>query len=324
MPEQKDGSSRSAAGSQIKSTIKTAPWLPIIQHDGFRNFFAGSMAGLFIAYTTFPLEAMKKLRQVGIKRAEYGVPFYRGSAVFAGNIIPTTALQFGINNLLSPWAGNDAPKYQQFAVAMASGIGGAVTATFVENTIIRQQVMRCGPIAAIQDMAAQSYLRPWKSFPLIAGRDAIFTAWMFIVAPTVRTHVDATYGSSYILPASIAIGVLGATLSHPFDTMATRLQKTHARLTYGAVCRNLITEFGKMGLLRGLPFRMLLFIIFSNVLPEAEKDAEFSLRTGHLPESFFFKRLHDRFTGKEHQQPASPPACPDKPADDSPRPRPAH
>ncbi len=271
-----------------------------IQSDIARGFIAGSLAGITVAYSTFPLEALKKVRQVGGMLKETKVPLYRGSLVFAGNIVPTTTIQMGVNNILAHFVHQEDPLLKKIIGNIVCGSAGALTGTFVENAIVRQQIMQCGPLNAIKNMFEQSYLRPWKSYPLIATRDSIFINWMFLVTPSVQKYI-AEKDKRFIFPATLLAGFVGAAVSHPFDTIATNMQATHERHGYLKTFTTLMAAGGATTLFRGLPFRIGLFTFFSTFIPAVAKDADDGLKNGYLQGPYFFSRIKKQMMGREEE-----------------------
>ena len=64
---------------------------------------------------------------------------------------------------------------------------------------------------------------------------------------------------------------MGAILSHPIDTIATRIQMTHKKESAIEIAKSLIKNDGYKGLYKGFSYRFALFTIFSNVLPVVNK-----------------------------------------------------
>ena len=264
--------------------------IPIIENEFRRDIASGFAAGTFISNASFPLEGVKKLAQAGIDRRAHQVPLYRGSAIFAANIIPTTTIQFTMHSALKKIIKEESPVYQKFISDLSCGAAGALVGTVVENTIIRQQQMSCGPKHAILDMFKYGLSRPWKSYGLIAMRDSIFTAWMFCINDRIKQAAQDRYGDHALLPAAILSGTMGALLSHPFDTMATRMQRVHHPMSYRMAFNDVLNHLGgTRGFYKGVQFRMALFILFSNINPIVKGGADASFRNGvvEIPKANF-------------------------------------
>ncbi len=248
----------------------------------FESLVTGSAAGVGIAYSTFPAEGFKKhcqTRQVG------GFKPYRGSLLFAVNIVPTTAIQWATDGVLRSYMPENAVFSQQLAASAFCGVTGALTATPVENSIIRQQMMKAGAKAAVADMMKQGVLRPWKTFGLVATRDAIFTMWMMSILPALKARTKEMDERTQLL-ANLTGSALGAAVSHPFDTVATNIQKSHDSARAAAMARELFLKEGMRAFYRGYPSRLFLFFAFSNGIPVFKQTADHCIYgRGELPES---------------------------------------
>lgn len=233
-----------------------------------RNLVSSIAAGATVAYSTFPLEGFKKYLQ---SKQTDQFHWYRGSTVFAANIIPTTTIQFLTNGIMNELMPPNPSVWQNMSASIFCGIAGAITATFVENTIVRQQILKSGPLFAISDMLKIGLLRPWKSFPHIATRDGIFTFSMLWAMPESVKYIDAHYEKEYEIPTRITISVIGAALSHPADTIATNLQAAHEKKSTLEIAHRIYKESGTKGFYRGFLYRFGLFGIFSSGLPKVKE-----------------------------------------------------
>jgi hypothetical protein len=83
--------------ARINTDIERKPERSILQNPLARDFISSTLAGTAIAFTFFPFEAYKKYRQSGQKDKFYP---YRGSLIFATNIVPTTAIQLTTDGYL--------------------------------------------------------------------------------------------------------------------------------------------------------------------------------------------------------------------------------
>jgi hypothetical protein len=110
----------------------------------------------------------------------------------------------------------------------------------------------------------------WRSFPLIAGRDAIFTAFMFGAQPMVQP-LAAAWGEHGDIALNLPLAVVGAALSHPLDTVATQLQMAHERRAAADVARALVRGGGVRALYKGLHFRIGLFFGFMTAIPRVQR-----------------------------------------------------
>lgn len=255
-------------------------------HSVFEDFTSGAVAGVGIAYTTFPAEALKKRFQTGIEH--HGFRYYRGSLLFATNIVPTTAIQLGTDKMLASYIlHKDAGIAEQLAASAFCGVTGAITATPVENTVIRQQAMKTGAVGVMHDLYAQGVMRFWKTYHLIAIRDSIFTLFMLSFLPAINQFSKENIDERYHLAVNFAGSSVGAALSHPFDTVATNIQKTHEKISTQAMARHIYQTQGVRGFYNGLGCRLFLFFAFANGIPQFKQAADHYLFSrGELPSLF--------------------------------------
>lgn len=284
------------ATGQSVSDVQPTPAMPPQPNQAVEiasSFLSGSAAGATVAYTLFPFEAFKKyMQRYGITPAslfnysemkrnfarEAFYP-YRGSAVFAVNIVPTTAIQLTSETFLKSVMPETNSVYSQIGISVMSGVFGAITATPVENFVARSQALNAtgtikyGNLEVMADLYKQSLLRPWKSYPLIATRDGIFTFCMLWASPTASQKAQELFGESrkVDVAARFAVSLLGATVSHIPDTLATLSQITHNRVSVYETARSIIARNGYAGFLAGLPPRFALFFAFSNAIPYVQK-----------------------------------------------------
>lgn len=233
-----------------------------------KDTFSSIVAGMTVSYTTFPLEGLKKHLASGISHQDFKL--WRGSLVFALNIVPTTTIQLMTDRFLKRFVNENSSTPLRLLQSAYCGFQGAFFATFVENCIARQQVLKSGLSFAIKDMFQQGYLRPWKSFPLIATRDSIFTLFMLLINPEVKQYCAAVYPgntyASYLM--TFMVGFIGAFLSHPFDTMGTRMQRTHEFMSFRSAANDVMINLGGYkGFYKGFLCRVCLFTAFSNTIP---------------------------------------------------------
>jgi hypothetical protein len=250
------------------------------------SLLANLFAGITVAYSCFPVQGLKKWwqsRQMGETLTSWrDYKLFRGSTFFAANVVPTTVIQLTTNNYIQANIINDSSSfYAKLFVNIICGMCGATFTTMVENVILRQQIMGKGPIAAVRNMLNQSILRPWKSYSLIATRDTLFTMNMFCVVPEVKKICQDRFHGNFWLEsiARFGVGIIGTALSQPFDTMATRMQITHQPMSIREAyldCRKNLTSISKkerpiLCLYTGFFFRLIMFNIFSNVIPYVQK-----------------------------------------------------
>lgn len=196
------------------------------------SLIAAGISGFVGAYASFIFEGTKKRLQSNqplpslfkLGAAGWMKELFRGSSSFAGSLVPTSMLQqmtshfFASQNLSTTTAG-------KIAETAFSGALGGFASTLVENTILRQQMNKSGPLAAISSLLKEGKTRPFRGLPLIMTREAIFTLCYLKGAKDAGDYAVTHFGAAYVLPAQLAIGTVGSLASHPFDTTATTMQR---------------------------------------------------------------------------------------------------
>jgi hypothetical protein len=250
------------------SNSNTAVSTRLINNKLISDFVSATAAGTVIAFSSFPAEGYKKHVQSGqLQRFQP----WRGSLIFATNIIPTTAIQLTTDGYLQSYMAKDAGNFQKLAASFYCGVQGAVFATVVENCILKQQINKTSPLTALREMTQQSYLRPWKSFSMIATRDGIFTAYMLYGGNQVEDYVRNNI-SGYAAPvARLGLSLLGTAISHPFDMVGTYMQKTEKPISIMQAAKDVVKDYGYKGFFRGYRSRVLMFYTFGTIIPFVKK-----------------------------------------------------
>lgn len=248
------------------------------------SIFTGASSGCSIAYLSFPLEGLKKWLQADFhKRAlksgkvEDQLHLYRGSFIFALNIVPTVTLQYSFRHISRSWIDNG-NVLQSFIASFACGVAGAPTATMVERAVVYQQKLRTNKVLpAFKAIYYEGGIKGFfRSFSMIAARDGGFTTWMFMVNPIVDRWTKDNCPPGFSLPIQLLANLCGATITHPFDTVATVMQSSEVKLSAKQAALNLWNSTNqKNGLKKfwsayskGLFCRWTLFPFYAIIIPE--------------------------------------------------------
>lgn len=212
------------------------------------EWYTSRVLASFFLVTIYPLEAYKKWAQRGYPKGDFHP--YKGVGSFAANIVPTTIFQRSLaDGYGARYVSEDNPLHTRLATAALCGVIPATTATVVENCVTVQQELACAqkpskPKQAFKEMwQHRGLLGPFRSYLLIAIRDGIFTSCVDVVCPETEKILNKTLskhfpGNTKITTnlahysAYLGVGFLGAAFSHPFDTVATTLQKTMKTMSY--------------------------------------------------------------------------------------------
>lgn len=150
---------------------------------------------------------------------------------------PITAVQFGSNALLcnqvSSWqpAGTELSPSYRFACAVSAGAISGLVSTPAELLMIQQQRFNVSLVQAARHIVSHHGVRKlFKGLTFGAGRDGIFTGGYLALSPILQrviqeqTHVEFLQSDiASTLCSSIFAGVFAAVLSHPLDTLKTRM-----------------------------------------------------------------------------------------------------
>jgi hypothetical protein len=205
---------------------------------------------------------------------------YRGSTAFGTAVMGNTFVLVTFQRLIQKTPGYD-PKSETWKAVSAVGagvLGGMLASTPVENIILTQQLHQLGPIATIRKLFAQSLTRPFVGMPELMMREAGFAAVMLYGTRAAADYVrEKTKKASLVLresaawTAGLAVCFLGATGTHPFDTVATIKQKANGALTSRVAWTSLYQQEGFLGFFRGLSGRIPLFTGCAIIIPLVDR-----------------------------------------------------
>lgn len=241
------------------------------QLSAAQDMAASLMTGAFAGFASYPFEAFKKKKQSDQKVKGLTVrELFRGGPAFASSVGPTTLVQYSVNGALLKFVFSEEPSQKEkIAAGLLSGGSGAVVSTFVENTILVQQLHSLGPFGAIRHMFRQSPTRPWTGCTMLGAREMTFGSCYLIFSGMAGDYAAEHVGEWARMPAKLGVGIGGALLSHAPDTIATMSQKEaeqHYKATGQSlkpnpltVARNAIRDEGVKSLYKGGGHRVLLF-----------------------------------------------------------------
>ena len=228
------------------------------------------------AFFCFPFEALKKKLQSdqSITRHSFHLPeLYRGSSPFAISVTAATVASMTFRHVLQVMFGTDrSSTSREAATAIVGGMLGAVVgSTPVENVILAQQLNKTGPLKAVQILLKQGITRPWVGLPELAMREAGFAGVMLWGGRAAREKVyDWTQSQALSNIAEIGASLIGAAATQPFDTLATRKQKSDGALSSTQAIQGIYLKDGARGFFRGLSQRAFLFTGCALIIPRME------------------------------------------------------
>ena len=233
----------------------------VSNHQYINVLIAGGVSGFTGAFTTFFFAAGKKRRQSGqafpsiseLGPRKWVRETFRGSIGNSVLLTPTAVIQ-QLSDQYWKQQGSANPS-NQIAATLFSGAVGGVASTVVENMLLQQQIKKASASQALISLYEQSPTRIFRGMQMIMLREAIF-GWCYLSGVVQAGNYAAEhYGARYRMPVQILVGMMGALVSHPFDTTATTMQQHGYTKTRHAVQHllrepNAIKAFYKGGLMR--------------------------------------------------------------------------
>ncbi|GMH33328.1 hypothetical protein BSKO_01162 [Bryopsis sp. KO-2023] len=243
----------------------------------------GGMAGMGEVTIMQPIVAIKNALQEGRAVPWNVAHLYRGLGINILSMAPITATQFGANRMCEQLTrnitGRDVdPSGRVFCAAAAGAISGFVGSP-AELLVIQQQKNGRSIInetkAVVQNYGLRSLF--CRGLALSVCRESIYAGNYLGLYPVLERYLEESPDMAKYpkgtpsLAAGVAAGFLGSFLSHPFDTVKTRLQAhMYSRPEYvtslggmATVCR----EEGVGGLWKGYTprgFRILCAVFILN------------------------------------------------------------
>eukprot|EP00930_Biecheleria_cincta_P006748 TRINITY_DN107816_c0_g1_i1.p1 TRINITY_DN107816_c0_g1~~TRINITY_DN107816_c0_g1_i1.p1 ORF type:complete len:366 (+),score=62.59 TRINITY_DN107816_c0_g1_i1:104-1201(+) len=161
---------------------------------------------------------------------------YRGLPIAVASIAPVTCVQFLANSLLlrgmGAACGCDAASTtdsQRLVAGVFSGFASAAAQSPMQLVEINQQNFGSGMAATVRRIVSCHGLSGlYTAYPMTAIREGIFVTSYMAAAPLLRREIHQRYPtlseSAAMAASAILAGGVGAAMSHPADTLKTKLQ----------------------------------------------------------------------------------------------------
>eukprot|EP00930_Biecheleria_cincta_P058877 TRINITY_DN44671_c0_g1_i1.p1 TRINITY_DN44671_c0_g1~~TRINITY_DN44671_c0_g1_i1.p1 ORF type:complete len:363 (+),score=62.35 TRINITY_DN44671_c0_g1_i1:134-1222(+) len=161
---------------------------------------------------------------------------YRGLPIAIGSIAPVTCIQFLANSLvlrgMGAVSGCDAASAsdsQRLIAGVFSGFASAAAQSPMQLVEINQQNFGSSLASTVRRITScHGVLSLYTGYSMTAIREGIFVTSYMAVAPLLRREIqrhNPTMPEGVAMAASaILAGGVGAAMSHPADTMKTKLQ----------------------------------------------------------------------------------------------------
>lgn len=241
-----------------------------MDYDEFmQNVAIGGAAGITEVSTNQWLIGLKN-------RAQQGQPFtlnpkvlYKGYGVGVTCMVPTTAIQVGVNKALeSVIVGDD--NMAKVARAFTAGAISAVAAGPTELMVIAQQNNGKNALSTIKQLYRDAGPRVFgRGFAATALRDGVWTVGYSTIYPIVFEMLkknitsnsdDNNMGANFALKAGAGAitGVCVAAATHPADMVKTVMQADYSRKKYKnawQAAKGIYRKHGLRGFAKGLEAR---------------------------------------------------------------------
>lgn len=263
---------------------------PKEQQGAYRDYrnalIAGSISGACGSYSAFIFEATKKRVQSNqaLPKMSGGVfPWcidtFRGSLTFTAFSTPTMVVQ----QLLDAYCKNHfSPNtYENNLGAFFSGALGGVVSTATENILLRQQMKKIKSRDAIRELTNPSNFYLLRGLQLIMMREAIFGFCYLRGVKQAGGYAQSHWGEQFVLSAQIATGIFCAIISHPFDTIATTMQRYDLKHVHEAISHLLREKNSYMPFFKGLLPRSLLFTTAALVINKVQAETMRTLESAY-------------------------------------------
>lgn len=230
--------------------------------DFIRQFSVGSALGIIEVTVNQPLIFAKNCIQQGKPLPLDPKMWFRGYGVNAGSMSPITALQMGVNSVVTSLLTEEkttqlSDQQKVFAATLAGAISALVSSP-AEYIMLQQQNTGLSFLGTTQVLMSKSVRAMLRGFTPTACRDGGFTAGYLVIPPLIQRaameHCDSNYESLVSVASGVAAGVSTAILTQPFDVMATTIKSGNGANMREAFAK-LYYEGGVISLFRGLSAR---------------------------------------------------------------------
>lgn len=159
---------------------------------------------------------------------------YRGLPLAIASIAPITCIQFGANSFFSSTmkaakGKAELNEFEQLLSAVLAGAASALVQSPCQLVEVNQSNHGSSMLATARRVVSQyGLLGLYRGYTMGATREGIFCSSYMAINPMVKGWIQARElelsDNSTTLLSSVVSGTLGAALSHPADTLKTRLQ----------------------------------------------------------------------------------------------------
>jgi len=224
---------------------------------GAENALLGTFAGGIEVLIDQPMLYWKNAVQQNLKFTLNPKIVYRGLGASVTNMGVLTGLQFISTGWIKSIITGGKEREMNVGEMVLSGfMGGALSglACCPMELVMIQQQRWGGNIVGTPARIVANYGVTGLARGMVTsvGREAVFTAGMLGLAPSVQVALEKNGVNPYAAGVSGAIlsGLVAATISHPLDTVKTCMQGDIEQKTYTNFTRSLKTIYAERGISR--------------------------------------------------------------------------
>lgn len=229
--------------------------VPVAPLPGWVCAMIGGVSGTVEVCINQPMVSWKNALQQGQPISFSPAVMYRGTLVNATSIAPITAIQFGVAGALTKVLAGDGRQLTNSEKLGTSLAGGAVSAVIVcpaDMIIIQQQKSGFSLMQQVNSIVNQhGAFKLSKGLLPAIGRESLFVGGYLGLAPIVRSmlvaakpdmfaneagpisaHGEKEGNFASLVVSAMLAGSAAGVLTHPIDTVKTRLQSDLAGTVY--------------------------------------------------------------------------------------------
>lgn len=221
------------------------------------SILSGSLIGAIEVLVNYPLWSIKVQIQNGDPFTLNPKMLYRGIVPNAFSMIPTTALQVGLDQGFQNYLFKDTATLstsQLTGTAFLAGVGSSLISCPTEMIMLKQRHAKLSFVAATQSLIKQrGTISLYTGLTATALREGSFTSFFLVATPALKAKIKPYCNNDY--GASLGAGFLsgvGATLmSQGVDTIKTRQQSATSASTFVQTAKQIYTSQGMPGFFKG-------------------------------------------------------------------------
>ena len=221
------------------------------------SIFSGSFIGAIEVLVNYPLWSIKVQIQNGDPFTLNPKMLYRGLVPNAFSMIPTTALQVGLDQWFQNYLFKDTAALSQkqlTATAFFAGVGSSMICCPTEMIMLKQRYDRLSFLVATQRLIQQRGVSSlYSGLVATALREGLFTSFFLVATPALKAKIKPYYSNDYgaSLLAGFTSGVGATLMSQGVDTIKTRQQSASTTMGFVQTAKQIYASQGMPGFFKG-------------------------------------------------------------------------